>query len=91
ERAISAAEILQATGAGGRQREIAQFYCELAADELVRTNTDAAMALLDKALAADRKSVRATMLIGDALRARGDIEGALETWRRVEHQSVPHT
>ena len=23
--------------------------------------------------------------------ARGDIEGALETWRRVEHQSVPHT
>ncbi|MBW9334252.1 MULTISPECIES: lipopolysaccharide assembly protein LapB [Herbaspirillum] len=91
ERAISAAEILQATGAGGRQREIAQFYCELAADELVRTNTDAAMALLDKALAADRKSVRATMLMGDALRARGDIEGALETWRRVEHQSVPHT
>jgi lipopolysaccharide biosynthesis regulator YciM len=91
ERAISAAEILQATGAGGRQREIAQFYCELAADELVRPNTDAAMALLDKALAADRKSVRATMLMGDALRARGDIEGALETWRRVEHQSVPHT
>ncbi|WP_044530000.1 lipopolysaccharide assembly protein LapB [Herbaspirillum sp. B65] len=91
ERAISAAEILQATGAGGRQREIAQFYCELAADELVRTNTDAAMALLEKALAADRKSVRATMLMGDALRAKGDIEGALETWRRVEHQSVPHT
>nr|CAM32586.2 N-acetylglucosaminyl transferase protein [Herbaspirillum seropedicae] len=91
ERAISAAEILQATGAGGRQREIAQFYCELAADELVRTNTEAAMALLEKALAADRKSVRATMLMGDALRARGDIEGALETWRRVEHQSVPHT
>ncbi|MCI1013991.1 lipopolysaccharide assembly protein LapB [Herbaspirillum sp. BH-1] len=90
-RAIAAAEILQATGAGGRQREIAQFYCELAADELVRTNTDAAMSLLDKALAADRKSVRATMLMGDALRARGDIEGALETWRRVEHQSVPHT
>ncbi|WP_075259475.1 lipopolysaccharide assembly protein LapB [Herbaspirillum camelliae] len=91
ERAISAAEILQATGAGGRQREIAQFYCELAADELVRTNTEAAMALLEKALAADRKSVRATMLMGDALRAQGDIEGALETWRRVEHQSVPHT
>ncbi|EJN07304.1 lipopolysaccharide assembly protein LapB [Herbaspirillum sp. YR522] len=90
-RAISAAEILQSTGAGGRQREIAQFHCELAADELVRTNTDAAIALLDRALAADRKSVRATMLMGDALRAKGDVEGALETWRRVEHQSVPHT
>lgn len=90
-RAISAAEILQSTGAGGRQREIAQFHCELAADELVRTNTDAAIGLLDRALAADRKSVRATMLMGDALRAKGDVEGALETWRRVEHQSVPHT
>jgi lipopolysaccharide biosynthesis regulator YciM len=90
-RAISAAEILQSSGAGGRQREIAQFHCELAADELVRTNTDAAIVLLEKALAADRKSVRATMLMGDALRAKGDVEGALETWRRVEHQSVPHT
>ncbi|MFL9926261.1 lipopolysaccharide assembly protein LapB [Herbaspirillum lusitanum] len=90
-RAISAAEILQASGAGGRQREIAQFYCELAADELVRTHPDAAIELLEKALATDRKSVRATILLGDALRAKGDIEAALESWRRVEHQSVPHT
>jgi lipopolysaccharide biosynthesis regulator YciM len=41
-------------------------------------------------LQADRKSVRATMLYGDAQTAQGDIEGALKTWRRVEQQSVPH-
>ncbi|WP_034298632.1 lipopolysaccharide assembly protein LapB [Herbaspirillum sp. RV1423] len=89
-RAIKAAETLQASGAGGRQKEIAQFYCELAEDELVHTNPDAAMSMLEKALAADRKSVRATMLLGDVCLAKGDVEAALLAWRRVEHQSVPH-
>jgi lipopolysaccharide biosynthesis regulator YciM len=89
-RAIEAAQSLQQSGAGGRQREIAQFYCELAQDELVRSQADAAMKLLEQALAADRKSVRATMLMGDAFLLKEDIEGALAAWRRVEHQSVPH-
>ena len=89
-RAIDAALDLQESGAGARQKEIAQFYCELAQDALVHLQTDAAMALLDKALQADRKNVRATMLSGDAQLVRGDVEGALITWRRVEQQSVPH-
>ncbi|MGN6703735.1 MAG: lipopolysaccharide assembly protein LapB, partial [Burkholderiaceae bacterium] len=76
--------------AGGRQKEIAQFYCELAQDELVHTHPDAAMAMLEKALAADRNNVRATILTGDVLQSKGDTEGALLAWRRVEHQSVPH-
>jgi lipopolysaccharide biosynthesis regulator YciM len=90
KRAIDAAIALQESGAGSRQKEIAQFYCELAQDELVHTHPDAALEMLEKALAADRKNVRATMLMGDAYLAKGDTEGALLTWRRVEHQSVPH-
>ncbi len=89
-RAIEAARGLQDSGAGGRQKEIAQFYCELAQDELVRPDPDAALVMLDKALAADRKNVRVTMLTGDAYLAKGDTEAALQAWRRVEHQSVPH-
>lgn len=89
-RAIEAAQGLQESGAGGRQKEIAQFYCELAQDELVHTHADAAMLMLDKALAADRKNVRATMLIGDAHISKGNTEAALLAWRRVEQQSVPH-
>jgi lipopolysaccharide biosynthesis regulator YciM len=89
-RAIEAARALQESGAGGRQSEIAQFYCEIAQDELVHTHPDAALAMLDKALAADRNNVRATMLIGDACLAKGDTEAALLAWRRVEQQSVPH-
>lgn len=90
KRAITAAQGLQASGAGMRQKEIAQFYCELAQDALVHLHTDEAMALLEQALASDRTNVRATILIGDVQLAKGDVEGALMTWRRVEQQSVPH-
>jgi lipopolysaccharide biosynthesis regulator YciM len=89
-RAIEAARGLQESGAGARQKEIAQFYCELAQDALVHLHTTDALSLLDQALHADRKNVRATMLTGDAQLAQGDVEGALMTWRRVEQQSVPH-
>jgi len=89
-RAIEAALGLQESGAGARQKEIAQFYCELAQDALVHLQTADALVLLDKALHADRKNVRATLLTGDAQLAQGDTEGALMTWRRVEQQSVPH-
>ncbi|HAT33500.1 MAG TPA: lipopolysaccharide assembly protein LapB [Janthinobacterium sp.] len=89
-RAIEAALGLQESGAGARQKEIAQFYCELAQDALVHMHPDDALPLLEKALQTDRKNVRATLLTGDAQVAKHDIEGALLTWRRVEQQSVPH-
>ncbi len=90
QRAIEAAIALQEAGSGSRQKEIAQFYCELASDALVHMHPDDAMPLLEQALHADRTSVRATMLVGDVLMAQGDTEGALNSWRRVEQQSVPH-
>ncbi len=90
QRAIDAARALQESGAGGRQKEIAEFYCELAQDELVHTHPDAALTILEKALATDRSCVRAAILIGDAYLAKGDPEAALLAWRRVEQQSVPH-
>jgi lipopolysaccharide biosynthesis regulator YciM len=89
-RAIEAAIGLQESGAGARQKEIAQFYCELAQDALVHQQVPEAVDLLEKALHADRKNVRATMLSGDVQLVQGDVEGALMTWRRVEQQSVPH-
>lgn len=89
-RAIDAACALQESGAGAYQKQIAQFYCELAEDALVHTDPDAALSTLEKALSFDRGNVRAMILIGDALLAKGDTEGALRTWLRVEQQSVPH-
>jgi lipopolysaccharide biosynthesis regulator YciM len=89
-RAIEAALGLQESGAGSRQKEIAQFYCELAQDALVHMHPEDALPLLEKSLQTDRNNVRATLLTGDAQLAQGDVEGALLTWRRIEQQSVPH-
>lgn len=89
-RAIDAAHALQESGAGSKHKEIAQFYCELAQDELVHTHPDAAMAMLEKSIAIDRHNVRAAILMGDIYLAKGDIEQAVLSWRRVEQQSVPH-
>jgi lipopolysaccharide biosynthesis regulator YciM len=89
-RAIDAAHALQESGAGGRQKEIAQFYCEIAQDELVHTHPEAAMLMLDKAISTDRHNVRAAILTGDIHLAKGDVEQAVLAWRRVEQQSVPH-
>lgn len=89
-RAIDAAQAMQESGAGGRQKEIAQFYCELAQDELVHAKTDNALQLLEKAISIDRHNVRATILMGDIQLAKEQIEDAVISWRRVEQQSVPH-
>jgi lipopolysaccharide biosynthesis regulator YciM len=89
-RAVEAAVALQESGAGTRQKEIAQFYCELAQNELVHTNFSASVAWLDKAQAADRSSVRATIMRGDIYLSENQPENAVLTWRRVEQQSVPH-
>lgn len=89
-RAIDAAVALQDSGAGTRQKEIAQFYCELAQDEILNAQTEAAVALLEKAHGIDRSNVRATILRGDIYLAENQPEQALQTWRRVEQQSAPH-
>ena len=90
KRAIEAALALQNSGAGTRQKEIAQFYCELAQDEILNARNQAAVELLEQSLAADRSNVRATILRGDIYLAEHQTEQALQTWRRVEQQSVSH-
>ena len=69
------------------QKEIANFHCELAAAEINNSRPDEARKLLEEALATHRKSVRATLLLGDLLASGGDLEGALEVWKRIEQQN----
>ncbi len=90
QRAIDAAQAMNTSGSGRWQKEISQFYCELAQKELDKNQPDKAISLLEKALAANHSNVRANMLIGDVLSAQGNKEGALHVWRRIEQQSLPH-
>jgi len=69
------------------QKEIANFYCELASAEINNSRPQEALGLLEEALATHRKSVRATMLLGDLHAVGGDHEAAIEAWKRIEQQN----
>ena len=67
-------------------RDIAHFYCELAAVEIVHGRHDAAIQHLDEALAINRKCARANILLGDVAMAQGRVAEAIGYWQRVEAQ-----
>ena len=69
------------------QKAIAEFYCELASDELLHGRPEQARARLDAALAANRKCVRATILLGDLEMGAGRHDQAIEAWKRIEQQT----
>ena len=67
-------------------REIAEYYCELAANEIMRSRPDAAREYLDIAMQENRKCVRASLLQGDLLLQEGYPLAAIEAWQRIEQQ-----
>jgi len=87
QKAIGMAQRLQAESGESRAKEISQFQCELAATESTHSRPDAARQLLESALEANRKSVRASVQLGDLERAAGHLERAIEHWTRVEAQN----
>ncbi len=66
--------------------EIAEYYCELAASEIMRSRPDSARSYLEQAMLRNRKCVRASLLQGDLLLQEGNVAGAIESWQRIEQQ-----
>jgi lipopolysaccharide biosynthesis regulator YciM len=69
------------------QKAIAEFYCELASGELLHGRTAEARQRLEDALAANRKCVRAAILLGELELADGRHDEAIEAWKRIEQQT----
>lgn len=68
-------------------RDLAQYYCELAAAESAESRPEAARRHLEAALEANRKCVRASLLLGDLEKSQGNLDQAMEHWKRVESQN----
>ena len=68
-------------------RDLAQYYCELAASESAQSRPDEARKHLEAALDANRKCVRASLQLGDLEKNQGFPEKAIEHWKRIESQN----
>ncbi|MCM8594392.1 lipopolysaccharide assembly protein LapB [Accumulibacter sp.] len=71
-------------------REVAEYYCELAAAEMRSARLDLAAAHLQTALERNRKCVRASLLQGDILIQQDRAAEAIEAWQRIEQQDPPY-
>jgi len=85
-KAIEIAEALPHEGVL-REKEVSNFHCELASADIANSRFDDALSSITRALEMNRKSVRASMLLGDLHAARGDDQAALDAWKRVESQN----
>ncbi|MBK7424062.1 MAG: lipopolysaccharide assembly protein LapB [Propionivibrio sp.] len=68
------------------QKEIAEYYCELAAAEMIRSRPDLASVYLKTALERNRKCVRASLLQGDIEAQQDRSMEAIACWQRIEQQ-----
>jgi lipopolysaccharide biosynthesis regulator YciM len=68
------------------QKEVAEYFCELASAEMIRSRPDAANAYLLTALERNRKCVRASLLQGDIEAQQDRSADAIACWQRIEQQ-----
>ena len=86
EKAIGAARKLEVSAKRNYQKEIANYYCELAITQQIHGEQGQALELLDRALEANRKCVRANLLRGEWLARAGRHEDAIAAWKAIEMQ-----
>jgi len=87
QKAIDIASRLEVVTGRSHQKEIANFYCELASSDMMHSRPEAARPHLASALAHHRLCVRANVLLGDLELAAGSPEEAIEAWKRIESQN----
>ena len=68
-------------------KEIAQFYCELAAESYLHGQLDVAEHSLNAALSADAQCVRVHLMRGEWRASAGLHEDAIAIWHRIESQN----
>ncbi len=86
-KAIVIAGKLEKVTGHSRQKDIANFYCEMASSEIMHSRAEAARPHLETALAHHRLCVRANLLLGDLEQAQGKLDAAVEAWKRIESQN----
>lgn len=87
QKAIAIAEKLESVTGRSHQKEIANFYCELASSDMMHSRPQSARPHLAAALSHHRLCVRANVLLGDLELSQGNADAAIEVWKRIESQN----
>jgi lipopolysaccharide biosynthesis regulator YciM len=87
DKATAMAQRLEKETGESRAKELAHFLCERAAVEATHSRPDSARRHLESALEANRKSVRASLQLGDLEKGYGSLDLAIEHWKRIESQN----
>lgn len=66
--------------------EIAQYYCELAMNDIIAHQSDSARNMLNLALDANKNCIRANVLLGDLEVQEGAHQAAISHWKKIEFQ-----
>lgn len=86
-KAIVIAGKLESVTGRSHQKDIANFYCEMASSEIIHSRAEAARPHLEQALAHHRLCVRANLLLGDLEQSHGRLDAAVAAWKRIESQN----
>ena len=85
-RAIETATELERLSGVSFRIQIAQYYCELAMNDIITQKLDSARNQLHKALDSNKNCVRANVLLGDLEASTGAHQAAISHWKRIEFQ-----
>jgi lipopolysaccharide biosynthesis regulator YciM len=86
-KAIETSRKMDSISGQSSAKDIANFYCELAAVEITHSRWDQARDYLSEALSVHRRSARANILLGDTEMGQGRPQAAIEYWKALEGQN----
>jgi lipopolysaccharide assembly protein B len=90
DKALDFSMRLEAINGENLSTERAHFLCEQSQMQIDLNNRAEAQDLLDRALSADRKCVRASLMTANLAMANREFERAIQALKRVEHQDIDY-
>ena len=87
EKAIATTKKMEHLAKQPYSREVAQYYCELAANDIALSKFDTAQRFLEQALSEHKQCVRAYLLMGDIAFNDKKFDEAASIWRKIETQN----
>lgn len=86
QKAINIARKIEAVTGNLMNKVIAQYYCEMADEAILKNDERFSRKMIKRAISIDHRCVRASILLGDIEAGRGDCKAAIKAYKHIEQQ-----